>query len=295
MEQEQQKKVIHQRIIESVDTLVGRRISEINTTNSTVGVVVENPSKQSVKVQIHDDIFDCMINEHLFHWIQKDDIVIVQDLHNDRKKMNVVGKTGHISNDPQLVFEDPRAQGNYISGVDGVFDENGTLLNYATVDTEGYGVNPPDNEEDDGNDYPIYKTIQKEYSVSNVKSYILNNKSGKQYPYVLIINDTGNIVNANIKYSGGIIDITFEGPFTGKIIIDELIIESDDIQINETIIEIKNAVNQYFIANTTDKKYPIIIVVDNDGNVVKADIKYESRNSIYLYFDEMFTGNIILI
>lgn len=295
MEQEQQKKVIHQRIIESVDTLVGRRISEINTTNSTVGVVVENPSKQSVKVQIHDDIFDCMINEHLFHWIQKDDIVIVQDLHNDRKKMNVVGKTGHISNDPQLVFEDPRAQGNYISGVDGVFDENGTLLNYATVDTEGYGVNPPDNEEDDGNDYPIYKTIQKEYNVSNVKSYILNNKSGKQYPYVLIIDGTGNIVNANIRYSGGIIDITFEGPFIGKIIIDELIIESDNIQINETIIEIKNAVNQYFIANTTDKKYPIIIVVDNDGNVVKADIRYESRNSIYLYFDEMFTGDIILI
>lgn len=295
MEQEQQKKVIHQRIIESVDTLVGRRISEINTTNSTVGVVVENPSKKSVKVQIHDDIFDCMINEHLFHWIQKDDIVIVQDLHNDRKKMNVVGKTGHIYNEPQLVFEDPRAKGNYVSGVDGVFDENGTLLNYATVETEGYGVNPPDNEEDDGSDYPIYQTIQKEHNVSNVTSYMLNNKSGRQYPYVLIIDDNGNLVKANIRYSGGIIDITFEGSFTGKVIVDELIVESDDTKIDETIIEVKDSVNQYFIANTTGKKYPIIIVVDNDGNVVKTDIRYESKNSIYLYFDKMFAGNVILI
>lgn len=117
---------MHKILVDSVDQIVSARVSSITTTNSIIGVVSENPDGFNCKVKIKMDEVTCIIPEHLHSWIQKDDIVIIQDLYNDGQKRMITGKTGQLQSSPSLVFYDKDEDKN-TSGVDGLFDKEDNL------------------------------------------------------------------------------------------------------------------------------------------------------------------------
>lgn len=118
---------IQKKIVDSISVAVESELSNFNTTNSTIGVVKETPANFTCKVELNGEDIDCLLPEHLHSWIEKGDIVIIQDLYNNGQKRIVVGKTGQLSEDPSLVFED-ESTGKLMSGVDGIFDETGTKI-----------------------------------------------------------------------------------------------------------------------------------------------------------------------
>lgn len=117
---------MHKILVDSVDQIVSARVSSMTTTNSIIGVVSENPDGFNCKVKIKMDEVTCIIPEHLHSWIQKDDIVIIQDLYNDGQKRMITGKTGQLQSSPSLVFYDKDEDKN-TSGVDGLFDKEDNL------------------------------------------------------------------------------------------------------------------------------------------------------------------------
>ena len=116
---------IQKKIVDSISVAVESELSNFNTTNSTIGVVKETPA--NFKVEVKGEDIDCLLPEHLHSWIEKGDIVIIQDLYNNGQKRIVVGKTGQLSEDPALVFEDGSV-GKLMSGVSGIFDETGAKI-----------------------------------------------------------------------------------------------------------------------------------------------------------------------
>lgn len=120
-------------VIKAIETVVEAKIGENSTTNSTMGIVVEDPKGFTCKVDMNGQVFTCSLPEHLHTWIQKDDIVIVQDLYNDGVKRIVTGKTGSTRPSPSIVFSDD--SGRLIGGVDYIEDENGNKMNdsYGTI------------------------------------------------------------------------------------------------------------------------------------------------------------------
>lgn len=125
-------------LIDAIETIVDRKLDNYNSTTSVIGVLVEDPDEFTGKVKIVDDIFTCTIPEYLHTWLQKDDVVIVQDLFNDGRKKTIIGKTGKTRvTDPSLVFY---RDGHNYYGVDGVFNEDtDEKISYATVEE---GDNP---------------------------------------------------------------------------------------------------------------------------------------------------------
>ena len=120
-------------IIQAIETVVESKIGSRDTTNSLSGIVVEDPSGFACKVEINGQVYNCQLPEHLHSWIQKNDIVIVQDLHNNGLKRVVTGKTGSIISDASLVFNDEES-GKLIGGVDYIEDENGNKMDtYGTI------------------------------------------------------------------------------------------------------------------------------------------------------------------
>lgn len=123
-------------VIKAIETIVDSRLSGLVRTTTQFGVVLEDPEGFSVKVKTDKGNLTCILQEDLHTWIQKDDVVIVQDLYGDGRKLTVTGKTGHTRTaDPSLVFYNPET-GHNESGVDGVF-EDGMKITYATVDEHG--------------------------------------------------------------------------------------------------------------------------------------------------------------
>ena len=111
-------------LLKAMDKLVDVKLGSMSTTNSTIGVVSSDESNYTCKVKINEEEFECTIPEHLHSWIQKDDIVIVQDLYSNGQKRMIVGKTGQVQQSPSLVFYDKDKDKN-TSGVDGLFDSEG--------------------------------------------------------------------------------------------------------------------------------------------------------------------------
>lgn len=121
-------------LLQAMQDIVDATVSKISTTNSVIGAVVEMPKGYDIKVEINGQLHECLLPENLHSWIQKDDIVIIQDLYNDGRKMVVTGKTGAIQRSPSLVFSNEES-GKLVSGVDGAF-ENGKRLD-ANLTVEG--------------------------------------------------------------------------------------------------------------------------------------------------------------
>lgn len=204
---ETQKIHTQESIIRAISTLVDQRVKAHTTTNSMIGVVVQDPVSFRVDVRINEDVHNCMIAEHLHHWIQKDDVVVVQDLYNDYKKLLITGKTGHTQKKPQLVFGDGRNPDNHISGVDGVFDESGNKITYAIVETEGYGRSSNG----------VSEIIVSEPS----NTWTINHDFRNAYPTVMTLNSENELIKPlSVKYkSDSQIIITFSTNVSGKAVL----------------------------------------------------------------------------
>lgn len=137
-------------LIDVIDQIVNKKLDSYNNTTSMFGVLIEDPDAFEGKVKISDDIYTCTIPEYLHTWLQKDDVVIVQDLFNDGRKKTIIGKTGKTRvTDPSLVFY---RDGHNFAGTDGVFEVGSDeKLGYATVEE---GDNPT------FLDGPVYVTKQ---------------------------------------------------------------------------------------------------------------------------------------
>lgn len=118
---------IQKMLADSISKAVDIKLSSFQTTNSTVGLVLDEPIGFECTVKVGVNEYLCSIPEHLHSWIQKDDVVIIQDLYNDGRKRMIIGKTGQVQKSPSLVFADPETDKN-MSGVDGIFDEKGDKL-----------------------------------------------------------------------------------------------------------------------------------------------------------------------
>lgn len=123
---------IQNNILKAVDKMVEMRLKKSKKTTSKIGLVLEEPEGYKVRVSINGNTYSCHLPEHLHTWIQKDDIVIIQDLYDNGKQKMVTGKTGERHESPSLVFYDEET-GRNISGRDGVFDEKGRLDTYGTI------------------------------------------------------------------------------------------------------------------------------------------------------------------
>lgn len=122
-------------IIGAMQELIKVELGKQQSTSSKIGFVVKDPKGFQCTVSINGQEIDCQLPEHLHSWIQKDDVVIIQDLYGDGSKKVVTGKTGARHSAPSLVFFDEES-GRNISGVDIVHDESGIgkLNAYGTVE-----------------------------------------------------------------------------------------------------------------------------------------------------------------
>lgn len=122
-------------IISAIQEITRAEIGKKSTTSSKIGYVVDDPSGFDCKVSIGGQVVSCQLPEHLHSWVQKDDVVIIQDLYGDGSRKVVTGKTGSRNTEPSLVFHDEES-GRNISGVDVVHDESGIgkLDTYGTVE-----------------------------------------------------------------------------------------------------------------------------------------------------------------
>lgn len=204
---------MQENVIKAIRTIVGAEMQSMNATKSTIGIVLDNPKNYKAKVKINDDVFEAIVPEHVHHWIQKDDVVVVRDLYNDKKKLVIEGKTGHVSGEPQLVFSDARDTDKYVSGVDGVFDENGNLLNYATVDSSAYGASTLSAGPLSSNEIIIEFT-------SESTEWNIEHNSPKAYPSIVLVNSNNELIQGDITYvNGNSIKVVFSKPVSGKAIL----------------------------------------------------------------------------
>ena len=226
MAHNKQSKDMQDNVIKAIRTVVEAELRTLNATKSTIGVVVEDPKNYKAKVKINDDIYEAIVPEHAHHWIQKDDVVIIKDLYNDKKKLVIDGKTGHTSGEAQLVFSDSRDPNKYVSGVDGIFDEDGNLLNYATIDSEGFGPGKPgepggENPDEPGE--PTYPTGPPEIIFDFIiasSEWNINHNFHKSYPNVILVDSNNELFHGTITYvDANSIKITFNRPVTGKAIL----------------------------------------------------------------------------
>lgn len=120
-------------LLSAVEKEVDLKLQKHKTTNSQIGVVVEDPKGYEAKVLIGRNEKTCSLPEHLHTWVQKDDIVIIQDLYGNGAQKVITGKTGERQESPSLVFYDEDVDRN-ISGRDAIFDDEGNKLDaYGTI------------------------------------------------------------------------------------------------------------------------------------------------------------------
>lgn len=120
------------KLIDAMSGIVDYKISMLDLVNNKVGYVKYEPVGYKCIVQINKDEVECLLTEHLQTWIQKDDIVLVQDIYGTGDRMVVIGKTGSMTKSPSLVFYDEKIKKN-ISGRDGVFQGEEHLDTAGTV------------------------------------------------------------------------------------------------------------------------------------------------------------------
>lgn len=85
--------------VDSVNTLIDKKIKSNNTTTSKIGIVQGIPSGFSVDVKVGENSYLCSIPEHLHTWIFEGDVVTIQDLYNNGQNRVIVSKQGSIYDD----------------------------------------------------------------------------------------------------------------------------------------------------------------------------------------------------
>ncbi|MFJ8247276.1 hypothetical protein [Peribacillus asahii] len=106
-------------LLEAIDIMISDSIKKTKYTSSSIGKV-KRVSLPDCVVTLPDNEITCLLPEHLHDWIQKDDLVIVQDLYNDNTKKAVVGKVGS-TRPTSFVMMDSNTN-KHVSGVDATED-----------------------------------------------------------------------------------------------------------------------------------------------------------------------------
>lgn len=120
------------KLITTISDITDLKISQLNLVNNKIGYVKYETVGYKCIVQINNDEVECLLTEHLQTWIQKDYIVIVQDIYGLGDKMVVIGKTGSMMKSPSLVFYDKEI-GKNVSGVDGIFEGENRIPTAGTI------------------------------------------------------------------------------------------------------------------------------------------------------------------
>lgn len=126
------KSEMQDRLIDTMTDIVDYKISQLDFVNNKIGYVKSEPIGYKCIVSINDNDIECLLTEHLQTWIQKDDIVLVQDIYGTGDKLVVIGKTGSMMKSPSLVFYDEKIKKN-IGGRDGVFQDDIKLDTAGTI------------------------------------------------------------------------------------------------------------------------------------------------------------------
>jgi len=106
-------KAVQDSLLEAINIIVSDSIKKTKYTSSSIGKVKSVALPDCVVSLVNNDV-TCVLPEHLHDWIQKGDIVIIQDLYNDNTKKAVVGKVGS----PTTAFVmSNEAIGKNVSGV----------------------------------------------------------------------------------------------------------------------------------------------------------------------------------
>lgn len=108
-------------LLDAIDILVKERVNSTNYTSSNIGKVLSVKGFECT-VDIQDNELQCVLMEHLHDWVHEDDIVIVQDLYNDRKKKAVIGKVGTSRPTSFTIYDENK--GKAVSGVEQLHDES---------------------------------------------------------------------------------------------------------------------------------------------------------------------------
>lgn len=107
-------KAVQDSLLEAINIIVSDSIKKTKYTSSSIGKVKSVALPDCVVSLVNNDI-TCVLPEHLHDWIQKGDIVIVQDLYNDNTKKAVVGKVGATTTTAFVMSNE--AIGKNVSGV----------------------------------------------------------------------------------------------------------------------------------------------------------------------------------
>lgn len=107
-------------IIESIRTIAGEKLKNVNFTKSYTGIVRSVDGLNCI-VEIFGSDSECIIPQNLSSFVEKDDIVIIQDIANNRFKRIVQGVISSLNKDMFHIY-DP-IEDKIISSIMQLWDE----------------------------------------------------------------------------------------------------------------------------------------------------------------------------
>lgn len=111
---------IQQSLIESIQTLAGERLKNVNFTKSFTGIVKEVNGLQAI-IEINGSNSECIIPQNLASYIWKDDIVIVQDISNTKSQKIVQGVISSTNKDMFHIYD--TVEDKIVSSIEQLWDE----------------------------------------------------------------------------------------------------------------------------------------------------------------------------
>lgn len=91
-------------LIETIQRIAGERLKNLNFTKSYTGIVKEKYGQRCV-VEIFDSQYECIIPHNLANFININDIVIVQDIVNNRIKRIIQGVISSLNKDIFHIYD----------------------------------------------------------------------------------------------------------------------------------------------------------------------------------------------
>jgi hypothetical protein len=77
-------------LIKTIQLIAQERIKNVNFTKSYTGIVISMDGNKAM-VEIFGNAYECIIPNNLSNYIEKDDIVVIQDISNNKVKRVVQG------------------------------------------------------------------------------------------------------------------------------------------------------------------------------------------------------------
>jgi hypothetical protein len=113
---------IQNSIIEAIQIVAGERLRNVNFTKSYTGIIksIDFENNKGI-VEIYESEYECIIPHNLTSFVDKDDIVIVQDIDNNRFKYVVQGVISSTNKDMFHIYD--TIEDKIISSVLQLWDE----------------------------------------------------------------------------------------------------------------------------------------------------------------------------